>query len=735
MATSLFPPLSTEQQAMLERAAQRFAENQAKLIPNTGQAAVAVAEVIAPKLQHNFYTLAERFIELGAYVAPVEPESKVCKLPDWQNKATRDLAQARAWSIENPRYNCAIVGKPDGLWGFDDDGGILPEYESVHGRIPTYRTKTVSGGTHLLFKASAASAAMGNLDAKSDSGKELFSCRVDNRYVLSAGSVAHPHNDLSKPLASYDAVEKTPPIEAPDSFIEWLKQRAKPGQMKKTGHAELDDESIISDGGRNTALTSILGKARQLLKMDKEQLLAYGLSVNEKRCRPPLEESEVRTIATSISNYVVKESGGLVFKDAAAPVAQVIPVEFETESINPTHSAVDSIDYLPSSVLASKRLEDIFFTHFEPNDWPLTLALPALVTAASVVVPYVRQEGLVLGDNAMTNLYTALIGDAGSGKTQITNWAATGIGIYEGEGNIGSHYFEGKWGSAEQMLKSLHKKQIQFTGKSVLITPDEWSHLFAKAAIPDASFPSVLTTSFYRRNQIFTLGGRDGGKEYILNLAMSFIGGIVEDEFDTVFGSASLGGLYDRFLFGRAPNGFMWDYVPCPIPQAKHWLNWDLKPVQVNPSVHEVVKGWNRENQGLGRVAEICTRVATIYACLDGRSEVTGKDIEILKPLALYQVGLRQVFRPNPGKNPDAIFANTAMAWIQKNADGWTSIAKLKQRTWRVEQDLGPAVAVRSLIGLARSGRIDLWLTEDGKQTPPDYTGPRPRIGLVRRVK
>jgi hypothetical protein len=151
--------------------------------------------------------------------------------------------------------------------------------------------------------------------------------------------------------------------------------------------------------------------------------------------------------------------------------------------------------------------------------------------------------------------------------------------------------------------------------------------------------------------------------------------------------------------------------------------------------VYEVVKTWSQENPGLGRVAEICVRIAVIYASLDGRPEITGKDLEPLKDLALYQVGLRQTFRPNPGKNPDAVFANKALAWIQKHAEEWTSIAKLKQHTWRIEQDLGPAVAVRSLIGLARSGRIDLWLAENGPEPPLDYAGPRPKIGLVRRVK
>jgi len=135
------------------------------------------------------------------------------------------------------------------------------------------------------------------------------------------------------------------------------------------------------------------------------------------------------------------------------------------------------------------------------------------------------------------------------------------------------------------------------------------------------------------------------------------------------------------------------------------------------------------------RIPEVCVRIATVYGCLDGRPEITGKDLEPLKPLALYQLGLRKAFRPNPGANPDAVFANKAFDWIQKHASEWTSISLLKQHTWRIEQKLGPAVAVRSLIGLARSGRIELWLADQGQPLPPGYTGQKPRIGLVRRIR
>jgi hypothetical protein len=683
-----------------------------------------------------FMRRASILIERGIPVAPLPPRTKAANTNSWQTLATADPAKLMQLNAE-PDGNTAAVARAEagGFCFFEVDA------ENYHVQIEQQTGKKFpetflvsstpgKGRGHFYFKHTPKSIALGNAQAKSEQG-ELWSFRADRRYVVGPLSVKEDGTTV------YTVIKDVPVADCPDWLVDWI--AANQVESKKTGHAELDDETPIVEGSRNSALASILGKARQVLAMDKEELLNYGLSVNQKRCVPPLPDSEVRTIANSIGRYEVKPPappvimGGQVLGQTVPAPEQIEVREMETEPINLIESAANSLDYLPSTVLASTRLQDIFMD-FDEHEWPLTLSLPALVTAGSVIIPPMpRREGLVIGDDSMVNLYTALIADVNAGKSQVTNWAARAIGIYEPP--VGSHYFEGKWGSAEQMLKSLHRKQSSFLSKSVLINPDEWSHLFAKARIPDASFPTVMTTSFYRRNQIFTLGGQGGGKEYMLNLSMSFIGGIVEDEFDTVFGAGSLGGLYDRFLFGRAPDGFHWSYRECPFEQKKCWLEWNLKPVTIDPSVYEVVKGWSRENRGLGRVAEICVRIAVIYASLDGRPAVTGKDMEPLKDLALYQVGLRQSFRPNPGKNPDAVFANKALAWIQKYAGEWTSIAKLKQHTWRIEQDLGPAVAVRSLIGLARSGRIDLWLADNGSQPPSDYAGPRPRIGLVRRVK
>jgi hypothetical protein len=639
---------------------------------------------------------------------------KAAFLTNWQEQATTDPAQIRDW-YEQFRCNFGSVA---------DDGEIFevdsPEVRKrFHGQFSNTLTVASSEGKgHRYYLPTD------DIDhiAQNATKHADFSLRKHNAYCVSPGSI-HPGTGKQ-----YRVVVNAPMVAPTQEEIAfWNDERVE----KKPAPVPADES--IPAGQRNSTITSILGRARQNVGADYDALIALARQHNQ-RCIPPLPESELETISRSIAGYDIQPVGKLEFQKSE-PV-QVQELELENVPVNPSEASANALDFLPVGTLASTRLQDIYMDYFEPYDWPLTLALPSLVTAGSVIVP---QNGAMLGDS-MTNHFTALIANVGAGKSQIIQWACRALGIFEEP--MGSHYITGKWGSAEQLLVSLVKKQATFTGKAVLVDPDEWSHLFAKAAIPEASFPSVLTTAFYRRNQVFTVGGTGGGREHNINLAMSFIGGIVEDEFDTVFGAASLGGLYDRFLFGRAPDKFQWQYQPCPVPDGKHWLGWGLRPVTVNPSVYEVTKQWGRENPALGmtRIPEVCVRIATIYGCLDGRPEITGKNLEPLKPLALYQLGLRKVFRPNPGANPDAVFANKALDWIQKYANEWTSIAKLKQSLWRVEQKLGPQVANRALIGLARSGRIQLWLSDatgyaGGANPPADYHGPRPRIGLVRSVR
>ena len=176
---------------------------------------------------------------------------------------------------------------------------------------------------------------------------------------------------------------------------------------------------------------------------------------------------------------------------------------------------------MPKSALASTRLGDIYADLFEPNDWPLDLALPALVTVASTLVPLlIREPGFIYGDDNVVSLYTALISKIGAGKSQVIEWAAKSLNIYNLP--ISNHYAESKWGSAEQMFRFIKTRQERFKD-AVLLNPDELAHLFAKAGIPNASFATNLTTAFYRRRQNITIAK---GVELNFDLALSLVGGL-----------------------------------------------------------------------------------------------------------------------------------------------------------------------------------------------------------------
>ena len=398
---------------------------------------------------------------------------------------------------------------------------------------------------------------------------------------------------------------------------------------------------------------------------------------------------------------------------------------------------------LPRSALTSSVFGDLYDQVFEPNDWPLELALPALATVGSVLVPQEQKVAGQLIDYPMTSLYTALIAPIHSGKSQVIEWAAKSVGIFDEV--RAPHYTQVKFGSAEQMWKYLFKHSAGVSDtptafrRAVLVNPDEWAHVMAKAGIPDSTLASTLTTAFYNRRHTITLGGQGGGRDILIPFPFSIIGGIVEEDFDTVFDASSLGGLYDRFLFGLAPEGFKWSYRAFPYDHP--FFQTTAKPVAVtaHPSLFEVIADWNKKDHTLGRVVEVCARVATIFASADGRSTVTGADLEKLAPLGQYQKAIRGLYRPNPGMNPDAIYANVAMGWIQTHARQWRTLRDLQKGTNYHRRKLGPNVAFRSVQALARDHQIDIWVSslEPSGQLnplPADYTGPRPKIGsaLVR---
>jgi hypothetical protein len=169
-------------------------------------------------------------IERGIPVIPLTPRTKIAFLDHWQERASVDPKQVVEWSeIDLDKYHgdfnaaCVAQAKPDGVWFLDtDDPSIWKRIENETGKtIPrTFTVSSSQGKGHRYFKQTPASIAMGNVKGKDGDGKEAWSARVDNQYVVASKSI-HP-----KTGEAYATIDDSEVVPAPDWLVEWVKDNA-----------------------------------------------------------------------------------------------------------------------------------------------------------------------------------------------------------------------------------------------------------------------------------------------------------------------------------------------------------------------------------------------------------------------------------------------------------------------------------------------------------------------------
>ena len=350
------------------------------------------------------------------------------------------------------------------------------------------------------------------------------------------------------------------------------------------------------------------------------------------------------------------------------------------------------------------------------DKFPVAYAWPALVSAAGVMVPFAEpvSSGKVLFSEPMTNLFTGLIGGVHTGKSQAILWANNIIGLDP------QRYSQIRAASSEGLLKTLHaQSQKQGLPKSLLIDLDEWAFLFTKIGIQHSSFAFFLQTAFDKRSHNVILAG---AFHVELTCALSFIGGIVEEQFDEIFGASSLGGLHDRFVFGLVPENYNFLYRPL------EGSSEEINPiaVDIDRDVWEMIGGLRKTNPNIGREAEIAARFAHICASYDGRSVLHAKDCE--KSVASFiaeQVQIRDLLKPNDGQTNDAVAANAIMEWMRRNAKPNEIIPerKIKHGLRKTLSRLGPGVLHYATQNLMKNGEL---LYGDIPDTKP-YAGRKPK--------
>lgn len=265
-----------------------------------GQAVLASlqSEVAQPNQGGEFESPADGAIWMavvhGKRQTPLQ--GKAAFLPNWDKTATTDPTIIRQWSEDYPGCNFGSIA---------DDGEIF-EVDS-----PEVRKRFAGSFTNTLTIASSEGKGHryylpADVEHIGQNGTKHgdFSLRKHNAYCVSPGSI-HPGTNRQ-----YRIVSNVPmTVPSPQEIAFWNSEKK---DLKTSG---VSSDEPIPSGKRNSELTSILGRARQVMAMNREQLYQYGLSVNQERCQPPLPDSEVKTIADSIARYAVKKTGQLVFDD------------------------------------------------------------------------------------------------------------------------------------------------------------------------------------------------------------------------------------------------------------------------------------------------------------------------------------------------------------------------------------------------------------------------------------
>lgn len=638
----------------------------------------------------TFTDRASTMTEYGIPVVPLPPRQKFPPPKGFPDLATTDMDIISGWLVPNGQpalanedSNCACVAKSDGFWFHDIDNlkavFDLIEKDTGH-KLQEVQTLVVqsSGNNkrHIYFKQNDASRALGNFSFKTPDGAESFSVRGNNEYVVSPYSI---HPDTGN---EYEIINKADPIEAPIWLTNWL-TTAKRSSIAREQQLASDDAVKIHEGGRDEFLFAEACKLRDT-KVSKKAALAALRVVNAERCVPPMDDATVRIKVESAYTRDARKK-----QPVDAPYVEIKEQEAPTQKIEERPDI--------SRVVLSGRLGEICEREML-DDFPVSYAWLALLTAASVLVPERPTTG---GGDNLHNLYTALVGPVNCGKSQAIEWATQILRIQDDS----KRYSEVKPGSAERLLKHMnHRAANNDLGPRVLMSLDEWKFFFDKAAIEGSVFPTLLTTGFYKRNTTIL---DSFGRPLMVPASFSWIGGIVTDSYDDCLSHVTSLGLHDRLLQGINPSNYSgFNYRPF----DGQMIPADFEPqsVQIDKSVWECLKAWKKTNPQGTREAEIALRVAEICASFDGAPTLYAKDLGPHLILADEQRKLRAVLKPNIGETPDAQCAIKVENYLQAHgaAGEWIPVRSLMRDIHA--NRFGPNIFRRTLDGLNYLRVIDL---------------------------
>lgn len=226
----------------------------------------------------------------GWPVLPIRAGSKLPATPHGVKDATRANSTIRGWYKDSPDTGVAIAtGSASGLVVLDPDGDAgeqsLAALEKRIGALPATRESRTGRGRHLFFRITDGQSIRNSAGKLGDS----LDVRGDGGYVIVPPSF-HPSG------RRYEWLRQCDPAPLPTALAALLVEP--PTNGTRTSSVA---EKIV-EGARNQTLASLAGSMRRR-GMSSEAICAALATENLKRCDPPLPESEVARIASSVSRY------------------------------------------------------------------------------------------------------------------------------------------------------------------------------------------------------------------------------------------------------------------------------------------------------------------------------------------------------------------------------------------------------------------------------------------------
>lgn len=239
-------------------------------------------------------------LDLGWPILPIKPHDKVPLTSHGVKDATTDEATVREWWTRWPDANIGLAtGDSSGLLVFDVDprhGG--DESLSLLATDPTATStltvNTGGGGQHLYFRFPESASIGCPVDI--ESGLDI---RGRGGYIVAPPSI---HESGKRYLFASDwPPDVSTMLDPPEWLIELLETRRRRGS---TGGSSGGNDGSVGEGGRNAHLASVAGSMRHR-GCSQASIKAALLEENRAKCQPPLPESEVCSVAESISRYPV----------------------------------------------------------------------------------------------------------------------------------------------------------------------------------------------------------------------------------------------------------------------------------------------------------------------------------------------------------------------------------------------------------------------------------------------